>query len=293
MIDCDDNQLTFSRLSGLCRHLVARVESVTITNRHIHIINLFPALVVAGWQSGRHSHPFDEVHLVLQGSAVYHRHYGEEMIEPGGYLLHHAREYHAWSAYTEVLRLVIWFTAEPPLSSIIPDSWPASPAYLHDCEALFAEVEQGQPGWDERARAYLTVLMSRLLLTEYSRQPHIEKVEASLVANVETLLQQHIESGIHLSEIANEIGVSARHLMRLFARQAGETIGQRQLAFRMNHAAALLTYTDLSLQTISTRIGIADPSYFTRRFYQFFQENPSTYRKRTKSAVGPERRGSG
>jgi AraC-like DNA-binding protein/quercetin dioxygenase-like cupin family protein len=273
------------------------LRDVQVYGHRVQVQNLFAAEVAAGWHTGMHWHPFYEAHLVIRGAAVYPRAQAEEYLTPGAVVLHAPRIRHTWQAGDEALqRIVCWFTADPPLSLTIPPVWPHHPEALGELAIMLTEARTMRPGWDDRVHAQLTSLFSRILMPAgVAYDPNdlakTERDDRWLVSTIDGILHRHLAEPTTLHTIAREVGISVRTLTRRIRQATGQTVGARLTTLRMEHAAALLAYTDLPLYAIAAQVGFSTPSYFARGFRQQFGLTPRDFRRRAISASAPERQG--
>ena len=84
---------------------------------------------------------------------------------------------------------------------------------------------------------------------------------------------------ITLSDMANHLHVSSRTLARRFAEQLGTSPGQWLLVQRINAARTLLEETDLPVDVISSRVGLASANNLRRRFHAAVHTTPAAYRR--------------
>jgi AraC family transcriptional regulator of adaptative response / DNA-3-methyladenine glycosylase II len=86
------------------------------------------------------------------------------------------------------------------------------------------------------------------------------------------------------TELADHIGVSARHLRRLFADQVGATPDQVARSRRAHFARRLLDDTDLSLADIAFAAGFGSVRQFNRTMQHTFRASPRDLRARRRKA---------
>lgn len=86
------------------------------------------------------------------------------------------------------------------------------------------------------------------------------------------------------TELAAHIGVSARHLRRLFAEQVGATPDQVARSRRAHFARRLLDDTDLSLTDIAYAAGFGSVRQFNRTMQDTFRASPRELRARRHKA---------
>lgn len=99
------------------------------------------------------------------------------------------------------------------------------------------------------------------------------------------------ESGPLLQEAdyAQQLGVSARHLRRLFQAEFGRTPKQIATALRLNFARKLVTETPLPLTTVALSAGFGSLRRFNAAFKTRFSRPPSELRASKVPAESPEK----
>lgn len=91
-------------------------------------------------------------------------------------------------------------------------------------------------------------------------------------------IRQHLHEDLSVEHVAREIGVSSRHLTRLFA-EDGSTPARFMTEQRMERAATMLTQNStLSIGQIAARVGIGQPERFSRVFKSHFGVTPRAFR---------------
>lgn len=101
---------------------------------------------------------------------------------------------------------------------------------------------------------------------------------AVLVQTVQDLVEEkYADPDLCLNEIADMTRVSSRHLNRMFKDIKGQSISEYITHVRLTKAAQLLETTDLSVNDISLRVGISNPTYFYSLFRKKYGVSPKTY----------------
>jgi AraC family transcriptional regulator, positive regulator of tynA and feaB len=96
------------------------------------------------------------------------------------------------------------------------------------------------------------------------------------------LRDRYHEIGLTPAAIARDLGISARYLHHLFARQS-TTFGRELVRVRLERARDLLTdprSADAPIGDVAARCGFAEASHFARCFRSTFGIAPSDYRRR-------------
>jgi transcriptional regulator GlxA family with amidase domain len=93
---------------------------------------------------------------------------------------------------------------------------------------------------------------------------------------------EHIEadpsSDLTTGALSDRLGVSERHLNRLFVKELGMTPGRFVRRSRAAAAARLLTDTDLTVQTVATRCGFGSAESLRQAFQGLYGVSPAHYR---------------
>ena len=90
----------------------------------------------------------------------------------------------------------------------------------------------------------------------------------------------HLDEDLSLAALADQAGLSAFHLHRMFSAAAGETPKQFTLRLRLGRAAAMLLTTSDSVLDVALACGFQSHEAFCRAFRKTFQMSPSAYRLR-------------
>jgi YesN/AraC family two-component response regulator len=89
---------------------------------------------------------------------------------------------------------------------------------------------------------------------------------------------RYVETTLHVSTVAHELGVSTEHLCRTLKRHTGLTFVTLLRRTRVRAACRLLQTTTLSMKEIAGRAGFTSASRFDRDFKSVCGVSPSEYR---------------
>lgn len=89
---------------------------------------------------------------------------------------------------------------------------------------------------------------------------------------------EHNYQSISLKEMADFFHYSERHLIRLIQDYTGMSFSKNIRQIRLNHAAALLEGSELSVSEISEQVGYSNVSHFRKLFIERFSMPPQEYR---------------
>lgn len=91
-------------------------------------------------------------------------------------------------------------------------------------------------------------------------------------------IYSHIKERITVEDLADELGVSASYLSRLFKKETGDSVSAYIRAQKMEIAKNLLQYSDYSMIDIANRLSFSSQSHFIQQFREFVGITPKKYR---------------
>ncbi|WP_235978904.1 helix-turn-helix domain-containing protein [Zestomonas carbonaria] len=93
------------------------------------------------------------------------------------------------------------------------------------------------------------------------------------------LMHNNIEEPVDVGEISRYVGISKRHLERLFCRHVKATPPRYYMELRLTRARQLLQQANKSLTEVSVACGFKTLSHFHRCFRQLFGMGPREFRE--------------
>jgi transcriptional regulator GlxA family with amidase domain len=99
------------------------------------------------------------------------------------------------------------------------------------------------------------------------------------VRDLTAYIAEHLEEDLGTPALAARAGISTRQLTRLFDAHLGTTPGKYVRTVRTEHAARLLSGSDLPLATIARRCGFGSTETLRQAFLDHFDTPPSAYRR--------------
>src|SRR3989338_4331553 len=93
------------------------------------------------------------------------------------------------------------------------------------------------------------------------------------------------DSPLSMQQVADEVGMSLYHFIRLYKAVFGETPNQYQIRMRLEKAKLLLVASDLSITDVCMEVGYSSLGTFSDLFSRRFGMAPSTYREMFRPAV--------
>jgi AraC family transcriptional activator FtrA len=113
---------------------------------------------------------------------------------------------------------------------------------------------------------------------QYATRPVPTRADESLAPVLEWATSQ-LHTRLTVARLAERAGLSSRTLARQFTAQLGTSPGQWLLGQRLDAARVLLEQTNLPVDAIATRVGLASAVNLRRRFRAHIGTTPGAYRR--------------
>ncbi|MGB8941380.1 MAG: helix-turn-helix domain-containing protein, partial [Streptomyces sp.] len=114
---------------------------------------------------------------------------------------------------------------------------------------------------------------------QYAAGPVAARAADDSLAPLLDWATSRLHTRLTLGSLADHAGLSGRTLARRFSDQLGTSPGQWLLARRIEAARVLLEQTDLPVEAIATRVGLASAVNLRRRFRAHLGTTPGAYRR--------------
>jgi AraC-like DNA-binding protein len=101
-----------------------------------------------------------------------------------------------------------------------------------------------------------------------------------LLRRIKECIDEGLESGVDIGNLAQCLGYSLSHFFRLFRKSFGMPPHRYLMHRRISLAQELLTQTDLDLACVALKAGFADQSHLCRNFHRFVGLPPGAFRRR-------------
>ncbi|MET9683840.1 helix-turn-helix domain-containing protein [Streptomyces coeruleorubidus] len=226
----------------------------------------------------------------LRGRIAFYTGDGAWALRPGQALIHDSDQVFSLGStqgMTEVAVIVpraVYEDAVGPIDRAVPqviNPDGTAGAYIAALGRLLeaATRSEAAPKPDETAVLELLSALSTGGRATVSARTHYE-------AACEVIERSLYESALGAEYIAARIGISGRHLSRVFAAQ-GTTVPRYILGRRLVHAHRLITSPEggaLTVAETAQRCGFASPSHFSEKFAKRFGIRPAELRRQTRSA---------
>jgi len=148
--------------------------------------------------------------------------------------------------------------------------------------ALLAELESEGLSGRLYAESLANVLAVHLLRYYTASAGSTKRFTGGLsgqkLRRVMAFIADNYETDLSLADLARVAGMSTFHFAREFKRTTGTTPHQYLIKFRVEHAKALLSKSEMPLVEVSSRSGFSHQSHFTRLFRRLTGTTPQSYR---------------
>lgn len=124
------------------------------------------------------------------------------------------------------------------------------------------------------------VLFTRRGVQDPAQSPYLQHRNHlnEKVLQAQDLMQSEPQKNWALSELANQVFCSERHLARLFKQHTGLTSKEYLYQLRLALAKQLLSSSQLKISHIAQQCGFEDSRQFRRIWARYFDQPPSHYR---------------
>jgi AraC-like DNA-binding protein len=230
------------------------------------------------WRMMPHSHPYDEVIVVLGGCVRVHMRGQTFVGRTGDILLYPAGCIHEEISDSKNPLDSIFMGLESPEVRQLP-------TMLHDDTGRVRQLAHWI--YEDRQSAAPAVKAATLSLMESLlaelRRIHTQPVrEAVLVASIRDYISQHISEPLTLDRLARHAGLSKFHFSRVYRRLARRAPMADVREIRTGFARDLLLTTNLPLKEIAPRAGFTDEYQLSRLIRKHHRLSPRALRKRAR-----------
>jgi AraC-like DNA-binding protein len=155
-------------------------------------------------------------------------------------------------------------------------------------QSIETELAGRREGYRQAALAHLTLLLIDLARLTGDVVSDLQLSGEPLLAEVFAVIDRRLSEPLSLSDVADQIGMTAGHLTTVVRRRTGRTVGEWINERRMSRARGLLSESDLPVAEVAMRVGMADPGYFSRQFRRTHGVSPREWRRADPSRIRSE-----
>ena len=261
---------------------------------HVHYWGVMPK----HYNNLLHKHSFFEVCYVVDGEGEYIENGMSYPLQKNKLFLSRPDVLHQIKSENGLFLLYIGLELVESESS---DKWIKMMEQIKKCPKVIIDVEEGAPFsllWESllsqasrseypffeeilKSNAYSLILslFERFSPTFSNNTNEGLNEETSPILNQAKLhIQDNLSDPLKLSDIAQHLHISSRHLTRLFVKDLGVSYSEYVKNERIQKAAMLLKTTNISIKDISEQTGFKNVHYFTRVFTTTVGNPPGNFR---------------
>lgn len=233
-----------------------------------------------------HSHSQYELLAFFDGSTYIQTGGHSKALQGGQCCLLQPRTYHLRRCSADTTKFCTLFILGPensPLNAL------QEPCQLLDCSSeilnwfslLEKELHSRGIGTDENVASLVSLILVAVLRELDGQQNQITDGRDGL-ARYEDIIDDFFSlryaEDLRIGDLAEQIGITPRHLARIMQQSYGCTFRQRLLEIRLYYAREYLTTTQLPISQIAIRCGFAAESAFSAAFRKNVGCTPTQYR---------------
>ncbi|MFB9761525.1 helix-turn-helix domain-containing protein [Ectobacillus funiculus] len=125
----------------------------------------------------------------------------------------------------------------------------------------------------------LQVLFCPMSIVDERKHLHSHSSANKLIQQAQLFIQDNLAQPLSLTDVAQYLHISPRHLSRLFSENLGVPFTSFVRKERVRASAEMLRSTNLAIKTISEATGFSSVYYFTAVFSEETSVAPGEYRK--------------
>ena len=114
--------------------------------------------------------------------------------------------------------------------------------------------------------------------TEKMRRIYKNNSNSKHISACKDYIYSHLKERITIEDLADELGVSASYLSRLFKKETGDSVSAYIRRQKIEMAKNLLQYSDYSMIDIANRLSFSSQSHFIQHFLEYEGMTPKKYR---------------
>ncbi|MGH0258386.1 GlxA family transcriptional regulator [Sinorhizobium meliloti] len=131
---------------------------------------------------------------------------------------------------------------------------------------------------ERNALEVLQIEKARSQFDIQTRQPLCEHVNDARVAAVLINMEQHLEGGITIEQLAASVGLSRRQLERLFTEKTRMSPALAFRRLRLDRARQILLTSKKPIIEVALDVGFVNTSHFTKEFRRTYGQTPAEIR---------------
>ncbi|GGH36262.1 AraC family transcriptional regulator [Paenibacillus segetis] len=284
----------FRRANALLNQHITQIAGEQVSFR-IHYWGFMPS----HYNNSLHRHSFFEICYVLEGCGEYSDNGVDYLLQEGILFCSRPGIWHQIRSEQGLTLFFVAFEIDESRTSenysrnfrslihrgkIVAESKDASIS-AQIWQTIFSMAESKHPiSKDMLQHLVLSLLLS--FLHGFSPLPDSsvnsldeDTAEHRLLKRAKLYIEDNLSSPLRIEHVSQELGISSRHLSRLFHSQLGQTFVHYVQEHRVQRAKEWLLNSDIAIKDIAKRAGFDSVHYFTRVFTKMLGVAPAKFRK--------------
>lgn len=279
--------------------IVARMDTIRLPEMTIKLELAHIATAAAHHEVGAHLHAQAELFRVESGRVTFDVSDRKVVYRAGDIGILPSRTIHSWkNEKTNAVFLGTMFMAEPASNNraslghrlgiaaeAVGYRIKASSEISGAFDALWGEIKSSRVDSVQAGIALLnTVFIHTFRQLREALDSPAPKNSTTLTLNeryvlaAQAFIRSHLSEQIRIQDVADVVGISGRHLNRLFRAGGLGCVGECIERARVDHAKWLLARGNYSVKTVARLCGFNDAPYFSRVFKRVTGRLPSSIR---------------
>jgi YesN/AraC family two-component response regulator len=151
-----------------------------------------------------------------------------------------------------------------------------SPTHSSSSSIILSNLLQEVDFIEERNVKFLMLFVQIQKEVENKKNDKLDQV----ISNINHLIEkEYTNPSFSIDMLADEVGMSAAYICRIYKQYTGNTINETLFNKRMDRARQLLTESSASINDIAEKVGFNGSSYFYRAFKKVNGVTPNEFRR--------------
>ncbi|MDY4975675.1 MAG: AraC family transcriptional regulator [Clostridia bacterium] len=247
---------------------------------------------IPGTYAGRHTHPFWELVLMMEGegkqlSCDEVLEVGKDslwLIPPG--VVHDF--YNENSPKIEKLYLGFTFQCSPKqredISCYDLTGYAQARQIIRQLRETANQLEKQACFSDVYSLIGLLAQIVALLFPKNNEWDYQISSQDNLVNHIKVFLHDNVCRSVKTSELSAMFYLSPHYMGDVFKKNTGFSVKEYHNMLRMEHSLRLLKESDLSVTKIAEQMGFDSLHYFSKKFKEYYHQSPNSMRKRIRQS---------
>ncbi len=276
------------------QHIPFSLGDIVIEIEMAHVLSYAPR-----FKGKDHVHQHLEIMFLLQGEIRYHHEGNVLTLKAGEMLFFPPKHVHRWTSTGKKMSFIGMMLnvsaahADPAsIGNRLTEAWirnkgrvAVGPDLASAWRQLEQEVRKRRSGYAYTASIYMNLIAALFFRSLRASLPKAKELKPEfpaapaekIVMAAKRYAEAYVMGSLSLPTLAAAVGVSPRHLNRLFRQFEGCTVGMFISGLKMDAAKKLVRLGDHPTKVIARMCGYSDPAYFSRVFKKHTGVAPADY----------------